>query len=449
MQLPQKADLMPWLARLISSPVLRRIRNESHRVRARLTGQSDLIRVFINPRDPFALPLLQALQEMSGRFCIRYRFHTVREQPDDMFPEPGMWADWARKDATRIARLYGLTAPNRADAPSEDEMSATEQLLLEQEDGEHYLACAIHAMTRLWATGEAPEPAPARLPQALAGRLQDNEHLRQHLGHYQGCMVYFRGDWFWGVDRLDHLERILLREGRARGNHEPLLYNRTWAELGRHARQLPDGHPARDQVIEVFFSIRSPYSYLGLERAVLLARAWKLQIKLRPVLPMLMRGQPVPDIKKWYIFQDTRREALKLGLPYGFVADPLGPGVERCYALFEYARSRGRELEYMLEYARAVNAEGIRSETDAGLERIVTGAGLDWQTARTLLTDTSWKVWAEANRQAMYELGLWGVPSFRYGSVTCWGQDRLWLIEEEIRARAGSSPDGSATSRNQ
>ena len=149
---------------------------------------------------------------------------------------------------------------------------------------------------------------------------------------------------------------------------------------------------------------------------------------------MLMRGQSVPDAKKWYIFHDTKREANKLGIPYGFVADPLGPGVERCYALFEYARSLGRETDYMLAYARAVNAEGIRSETDAGLKMIVERAGLDWQKAKALLNDQSWREWAENNRKAMYDCGLWGVPSFRYGEVSCWGQDRLWVIEKSIVA---------------
>lgn len=143
----------------------------------------------------------------------------------------------------------------------------------------------------------------------------------------------------------------------------------------------------------------------------------------------------MPDAKKWYIFHDTKREANKLGIPYGFVADPLGSGVERCYALFEYARSQGREIDYMRTYARAVNAEGIRSETDAGLKVIVERAGLDWQAAKPLLNDESWRDWAEDNRKAMYECGLWGVPSFRYGHVSCWGQDRLWVIENAIGVR--------------
>jgi 2-hydroxychromene-2-carboxylate isomerase len=113
--------------------------------------------------------------------------------------------------------------------------------------------------------------------------------------------------------------------------------------------------------------------------------------------------------------------------------------VERCYALFEYARSLGREVDYMRTYARAVNAEGIRSETDAGLKVIVECAGLDWQTAKTLLNDESWRQWAEDNRKAMYKCGLWGVPSFRYGQASCWGQDRLWVIEQEINNRVETS----------
>jgi len=33
----------------------------------------------------------------------------------------------------------------------------------------------------------------------------------------------------------------------------------------------------------------------------------------------------------------------------------------------------------------------------------------------------------------MTGLGLWGVPSFRVGDVAVWGQDRLWVIEAELK----------------
>jgi 2-hydroxychromene-2-carboxylate isomerase len=33
----------------------------------------------------------------------------------------------------------------------------------------------------------------------------------------------------------------------------------------------------------------------------------------------------------------------------------------------------------------------------------------------------------------MMSLGVWGVPSFKTGDVVTWGQDRLWVIENELK----------------
>jgi hypothetical protein len=32
----------------------------------------------------------------------------------------------------------------------------------------------------------------------------------------------------------------------------------------------------------------------------------------------------------------------------------------------------------------------------------------------------------------MFADQLWGVPSFRFGDLATWGQDRLWLVEQAI-----------------
>ncbi|WP_417530738.1 DsbA family protein [Marinobacter lipolyticus] len=438
MRAPEKADIVPWIARTLSSPTTRRLRQQAYRLNALRKREGKVVDVFINPRDPFSFVLLQALPDLKQRYDIRFRCHTVWQQPQEMFPEPAMWADWAITDASRVASLYGLGGPNPSKHPSEEAFIVCRDQLLNLEDSGDYLTPACDALRALW-RGEAIETArESSLSQPdLAERLRINEQRLSTLGHYQGSMLHFRGEWFWGIDRLDHLENLLIREGLTFSPPTDATWTRTWTDLGKHAKPLEQSHPARNDALEIFFSIRSPYSYLGLERAIMLANAWNLPLELRPVLPMLMRGQAVPDAKKWYIFQDTKREATKLGIPYGFVADPLGAGVERCYALFEYARAEGREVEYMRTYARAVNAEGIRSETDRGLQIIVERSGLDWHKARPILNDQGWREWAENNRKAMYSHGLWGVPSFHYGSVSCWGQDRLWLIEDEIRKRGG------------
>ena len=74
-----------------------------------------------------------------------------------------------------------------------------------------------------------------------------------------------------------------------------------------------------------------------------------------------------------------------------------------------------------------------------GLKKVVEKAGLDWSVAKTLVGQSGWQEILENNRLAMYEAGLWGVPSFRLlnkqgeSVLALWGQDRLWLVAREIQ----------------
>jgi len=184
--------------------------------------------------------------------------------------------------------------------------------------------------------------------------------------------------------------------------------------------------------IEMYWSLRSPYSYLALLRMRQLARHYQVPLIVKPVLPMVMRRMQVPNNKKSYISQDTKREALQYNIGFGFISDPLGKGVENCYALYEYAKSKGRGLEYLEGYARAVWSQGIRSDTDKGVQSIVQGAGLNWSEAKRYLQDDSWRAWAQNNLAELYGHDLWGVPSFKYLETLAFGQDRINLIETQI-----------------
>jgi 2-hydroxychromene-2-carboxylate isomerase len=149
---------------------------------------------------------------------------------------------------------------------------------------------------------------------------------------------------------------------------------------------------------------------------------------------MMMRGMNVPQTKKMYIFLDTKREAQKHSISYGFVADPLGVAVERCYALLAYARKEDKLIEFLVSFSRAVNAEGIRAETDQGLKQIVERCGLQWNIAKKqLTTNDQWRKQVNDNLNEMFNAGCWGVPSFSYNNQSFWGQDRLGIIEHKIR----------------
>ena len=165
-------------------------------------------------------------------------------------------------------------------------------------------------------------------------------------------------------------------------------------------------------MLEFYPSLRSPYTYIAMERVYALARRYPVELVLRPVLPMVMRGLPVPRTKQLYIALDTKREAEDAGLAFGRVCDPVGRPVERAFSLYPWARERGRAAELLLSFARAAFAEGIDTGSDAGLRFVVERAGLDWDEARERLATDAWRDELEANREALFALGLWGVPSF-------------------------------------
>ena len=147
---------------------------------------------------------------------------------------------------------------------------------------------------------------------------------------------------------------------------------------------------------------------------------------------MVMRRMQVPQQKGMYIIRDTKREAEKHNIKFGFSADPLGAAVERCYALFEHASENNLGNEFLETFARSVWAEGIDAATDAGMKTIVETAGLNWSLAKPLLNNEDWRGWAQENLLDMYDNGLWGVPSFRYQQIAVFGQDRLDRLEQAI-----------------
>jgi 2-hydroxychromene-2-carboxylate isomerase len=167
-----------------------------------------------------------------------------------------------------------------------------------------------------------------------------------------------------------------------------------------------------------------------------LAEHYGADLCLRPVLPMAMRGLPVPLAKRLYIVRDCKREADRLGLPFGKIADPLGAPTERGLAVLFKTMQQGLDAPAFLEsFMPGVFAEGIDAGSERGLLQLAQRAGITPEWVQAGLADDSWRVAAEANRSEMFALGLWGVPSFRVDQQPIqWGQDRLWLIERDLIA---------------
>jgi len=191
----------------------------------------------------------------------------------------------------------------------------------------------------------------------------------------------------------------------------------------------------KNKELAMYLSIRSPYSYLGLAKAKKLADQYQLRLVLKPVLPMLMRGMKVPRSKSRYSLLDVKREAKRLNLPFGFIADPLGRGVENTYALFEFAQQQGKEITLFESIARGAWSENLDAASEQGMKIMIERAGLNWAEAHQLTfgqLNNDWHDWAQENLLELYELNHWGVPCFKFEDLAVFGQDCFDRIEHAV-----------------
>ena len=71
--------------------------------------------------------------------------------------------------------------------------------------------------------------------------------------------------------------------------------------------------------------------------------------------------------------------------------------------------------------------------------------GFDWQEIKIHLNSSAWKKVLDDNVKDMYQGNCWGVPSFKITNADgsnpyyVWGQDRMWLVKEEIYKRIEST----------
>jgi 2-hydroxychromene-2-carboxylate isomerase len=329
--------------------------------------------------------------------------------------------------------------------PKTSELALAQAVLVKAIAQKRFIPLIKPVSQSLWRISELPDDAPwtqgpQATPQEVAAHLQASDALRQQLGHYLGATLFYAGEWYWGLDRLYHLERRLQDLGAARPGVQGELFSpsqdlhQALALPSLVSLVSPVSPPSPPPPIEFFFSLRSPYSAIVAKRVFELGRLTGAAVHLRYVLPMVMRGLPVPRSKRRYISEDTAREAFVRGIPFGRLNDPVGRPTERGLALVDFAQQQGKGQAYVLSFLHGVWAEGINAGSSRGLRTIVERAGLSWADARLALKDEAWRDVAERNREALLALGLWGVPSLQVQDVAVWGQDRLWAIEDKLRA---------------
>jgi 2-hydroxychromene-2-carboxylate isomerase len=197
---------------------------------------------------------------------------------------------------------------------------------------------------------------------------------------------------------------------------------------------------------DIYWSFRSPYSFIATRRYRALAETYDLTLTLRPVYPLAIRQ---PDFfernhPNWlrYVFTDVFRVAQYLGIeiapprPDPIVQDIATrkiaaeqPHIFRLTRLGQAASRRGKGIEFADEVSRLIwgGCEGW-NEGDH-LAKAAARAGLDLGEldAEALAEAEMLDAEIAANQAALETAGHWGVPTLVFDGEPFFGQDRIDL----------------------
>jgi len=204
--------------------------------------------------------------------------------------------------------------------------------------------------------------------------------------------------------------------------------------------------------IDVYWSFRSPYSYLATPGMRHIRDNYAVELNLRPVMPIAIRApemlfKPENAHRTMYIVTDWQRRAEFLGMPNGWPSpDPIvqdmktmkiaeeQPYIYRLTSLGVEAQRRGRGVDFVYEVSHLIF--GGTKDWDQGdhLAKAAERAGLDLADMDAALEGGDHLAEVDANQAALEAAGGWGVPSFVFEGELFFGQDRIdtlcWRLDQ-------------------
>lgn len=405
------------------------VRHSLADLKRRATGGARAVDFYFDLADPASYLAAQAAQRLAAAYPIELRFHLVSPPAADVDPAPTLRPAHAIRDALDLAGRYDLEFPGKK--PLEPGgLKRGYQILIKDRPAADQLAVALAVAKALW-TNDAKQVTALMGQHGHEDSMSVPPYLATHYdrlraaGFFTGASFHYGGDWYLGIERLPYLEARLAADTATTA---PPVVAR------RETPAAPLSFGPGPRVLEVWFSYRSPYSYLAIAQLAPIVDEFGLALRLRPVLPLVERGAQMPSVKRMYLARDAHREAVRLGIPFGRIADPLGAAARNAIAITRVAAGHGRGLAFAASAMRGIWAEARDLSDYVDLRAVVERAGLDWAEARAALADEQWQVEATDAAADLNAVGLWGVPSFRLGDYVTWGQDRLPHLVDRLRA---------------
>ena len=204
---------------------------------------------------------------------------------------------------------------------------------------------------------------------------------------------------------------------------------------------------------DLYWSFRSPYSYMVVPRLMALEAAHDVVCNVRPVYPLAVRNPEFFETRDplWtpYFMRDVFREAAFLGLPFRWPRpDPVQqangsyrieqPYIHRLTHLGVAAAEHGRGLPFLREVSHLIWSGEVDGWHEGDhLARAAERAGLDYDELAAAVDGDPQRHAAivEENQAAQRAAGHWGVPTMVFNGEPFFGQDRfdqmVWRMRQQ------------------
>ena len=264
--------LLRWVTSKVMTYVISPKRLAKNRIKVekqrRANNQRHTVEYFHQVDDGYSHLAAQALAALAERYDIDLQCHLVDGPAGANAPEPELLINLSRYDASQIAPYYKLNFPENLGAPTTTLLKLARSILanLNNQDFVAYAATVGHA---LWSGSEVALQELGKVHgfsslEEEKAKYENGNTRRDSLKHYSGAMFYYGGEWYWGIDRLYHLEQRLADLGADRLPDMSVIMPKQEVKAG----QLRDNGSL---TLEVFASVRSPYTAMIFDRALELA----------------------------------------------------------------------------------------------------------------------------------------------------------------------------------
>jgi len=191
-----------------------------------------------------------------------------------------------------------------------------------------------------------------------------------------------------------------------------------------------------------FYSVVSPWSYLGIKRLKEISKKYSAQIIEKPIdlvgkVFVATGGTPVPqrhisrqnyrllELKRWGEFLNIKINQKPKFFP------PKDPHLPALFCLASI--DMGINMDFsskVLEHLWVKENDISNIDT---LKLIADDLKISFEELNKLATSDKIKKIYEANTQEAININIFGVPSYVYNNEIFWGQDRLELLEYSLK----------------